>query len=251
MLIGGLLVWSTLIALKARYSWATAPLLIGTLAHEAALIYGTPLVFVIWFLDYRVGRASVGSIVRAAGLLGLVLLIIATGYLINGDKAQEIIQSVDAMRSLIFYRFSSLRDAKGRSTDTGFGLYEFLAKRCGADTAELPCSAASVHLRLNCTHSNLTNRTCDCIFIADGCHLDRSGGLWALAILCRHERVDRCGGPSPKADRADRNIIARLHMELNYPDASSADASRELRRSGWPHSQHCKADLGAARVFSV
>ena len=96
MLISGLLVWSTLIALKARYSWATAPLLIGTLAHEAALIYGTPLVFVIWLLDYRVGRASVGSIVRAAGLLGLVLLIIATGYLINGDKAQEIIQSVHA-----------------------------------------------------------------------------------------------------------------------------------------------------------
>ena len=97
MLAIGFIAWSVLILVQGRYYLAMAPLLIGFLVHEIALIYGVFPLIVMWFLDYRKGETTLRQGFAIFSVLVSVLLVIvvaqATLSLGSRDVASAMLAS--------------------------------------------------------------------------------------------------------------------------------------------------------------
>jgi hypothetical protein len=83
----GILGWALIATLANRYVLAAGALLIGSLAHETAIIYGVPLCATFGFLDWRgdrgLARRGVAALVGLGA--GLVLISLAQRAFSPGD----------------------------------------------------------------------------------------------------------------------------------------------------------------------
>lgn len=115
MLTLGFIAWALLAALDHRYVPAALIIFVGSLAHEATVIFGVPLIATLWWLDYRGGGAT-----RRQGLLAAATLAVLWITAMVATQRFGAGQPAIAATIVNFERHSLVRDMAAYTTSTGF-----------------------------------------------------------------------------------------------------------------------------------
>lgn len=105
----GFVAFALLAAMHRQWQAAAIVLVIGSLAHETAVIMGLPLLIAAWYLDYRDGRADIRVVTYLLITLVTLLLLVIFLEQLFGSKPDQIAEHVrtiappSALRDIALY----------------------------------------------------------------------------------------------------------------------------------------------------